>query len=109
MRNACPNCGFRDGIYWRPRHFDTNIEICEMEDFEKMTPSLAGILKEIEGYSGTKNFWVDGMYVYHVTKSGMVWRLEKVLWENFGRKFSTPSDGAGSSKSAKFKKAISKR
>ncbi len=109
MRNTCPNCGFKDGIYWRPRHFDTNIEICKLEDLQLMNANLADKIDELYDKLRSKALVMEGIYVYRMTKSGMVWRLEKKLWEDFGHKFSTPSDGAGSPKSARFKKAISKR
>jgi len=102
---TCPECGYRDGIYWRPRLFDVWVDIASLEDVERMNPHLASDLKSIpRGQS--KNLVSDRTYVYRVTKSGMVWRIERELWTALGRKFTTPSDGAGTPRSAAYKKAV---
>jgi hypothetical protein len=48
----------------------------------------------------------EGIYVYRVTKSGMVWRIERDLWTALGKQFTTNADGAGTPRSAAYKKAV---
>ena len=108
---VCPSCGYRDGIYWRPRHFDTAIDIAKLEDVQTMSHGL-GVRLRYEFLNLRKNRWrcptiYDGIYGYRVTRSGMVWRKEKEFLDSEG--WAVPSDGAGSKKSAAFKRAISKR
>jgi hypothetical protein len=102
---SCPSCGYRDGLYWRPRLFDVWVDIASLEDVERMDPALAARLKSIP-WGQSKTLVHDGIYVYRVTKSGMVWRIERELWVALGDRFTTPSDGAGTPRSAAYKKAV---
>jgi hypothetical protein len=92
-------------LYWRPRLFDVWIDIASLEDVDRMDPSLASRLKSIP-WGQSKKLVHDGIYVYRVTKSGMVWRIEQDLWAALGKRFTTPSDGAGTPRSAAYKKAV---
>jgi hypothetical protein len=102
---TCPECGYHDGIYWRPRLFDVWVDIASLEDVERMNPSLASRLKSIP-WGQSKTLVHDGIYVYRVTKSGMVWRIERDLWRALGKQFTTVADGAGTRRSAAYKKAV---
>ncbi len=70
-----------------------------------MDPTLASKLKSIP-WGQSKTIVHEGIYVYRVTKSGMVWRIERDLWSSLGKRFTTPSDGAGTPRSSAYKKAV---
>ncbi len=101
----CPKCGYRDGIYWWPRIFDPGVDFAKFEDIEKSDPILGAKLKNLTWGKG-RSILVEGPYVYRVTKSAVVHRIEKFLFDAQDG-FSVGTDGAGSPNSALYKKRVS--
>jgi len=95
----CPKCRYHDPPYWRPRIFDapSSIDITLLENFVGENPELAVSMKAHPGQT-----FLEALFAYKVTKGGMVWRKEREFWTTEG--WSIPVDGAGTPKSARFKK-----
>ena len=71
----CPNCGTRDGIYWRGSRYDFNADYCRSEEFAEMEPELAEVLPDDMPL-------VDRPLVYYRRGTGKIW-VYRVALEDF--------------------------
>ena len=70
---VCPKCGFRDPLEWKNLRFRIYAEYMTFEDFQRVYPDLAALLKE------SPKILCDEHHCYHLTKSGHVHRVPKYL------------------------------
>jgi len=80
----CPKCLHIDDIYWRHPAVFPDIDYTRLEDFQKMNPGLAAILKPSERKKPNYLINEDPLYVYWLsTTKKWVYRIWKPIFNAF--------------------------
>jgi hypothetical protein len=82
-----PCCGFIEAPYWRNVRYRLYTQYCRIDDLEMDNPVLS---KKIKLASALEEDVIDGKYIYHLVKGGVVVQRIHVLDSRDGKTIREP-------------------